>query len=355
MGSVDLGTSPPTVRNTHKGEAFVLSHREYLGDLLSANNGPPTLFEVTKTFALNPGNPDLFPWLAPIAAMFQEYEIRGMLVELKTLSSDFTAALNMGAVFMSADYNVLDAAPIDKKHLENMEYASSCKPSCSLIMPIECDPKNDSNTHLYIARNEVYEGGDKRLFDLCNIFIGSQGIPVANAPIAEIWVTYEVALFKPIIPDIVSEIIAGAHFQLISATVAKPLANPVGSPANASDITITTNDTIHFPGTVGSRWLVLVDWSSVNANFGVALGTTTLTGGVGTPPLFATGGGNNLSQIFDVPNTAAALTATQNMAYHAIITVTAPGCTLAFNHDWTFPAATFGDVHITQYPLDILT
>jgi hypothetical protein len=31
------------------------------------------------------------------------------------------------------------------------------------------------------------------------IYLGSQGIPVANAPIAEIWVSYEIDLYKPIL------------------------------------------------------------------------------------------------------------------------------------------------------------
>lgn len=199
MNLIDTGTNPPRVMNTNRGEATIINHREYLGDLLSGS-GSPSAFNL-QTFALNAGNSSLFPFLGTIAHKFQEWEPRGVLFELKTLSSDYAAALSMGSMFMAADYNSLSPAPNSKIALENMEYADSCKPSRSLIMPIECDPRISTQTHLNVADDLDYEGGDKRLFDLCNVYIGSQGIPTADTPIAEIWVTYEIALFKPIIQN----------------------------------------------------------------------------------------------------------------------------------------------------------
>lgn len=197
VNALDMGMSPPFVRNSNQGEAFILNHREYIGDLLSGS-GSPTAFTLQE-FSLNPGNSTLLPFLAAIARNFQEYEIRGMLFELKTLSTDFSTSFSLGSMFMAADYNVLGPAPTTKQMLENMEYASSSKPSQSMIMPIECDPRNNVDTHLYIAIDEQYNGGDRRLYDMAKVYIGSQGLPAQAAPIAEIWVTYEVALFKPII------------------------------------------------------------------------------------------------------------------------------------------------------------
>jgi len=195
MGAVDLGTSPPTVKNTNKGEATIIHHREYVGDLLTGT-GSPSAFTI-QSYALNPGNSTLFPFGAALAKNFQEWEARGILVELKTLASESSTTLAMGSMFAAVDYNSLDAAPTDKLHLENMEYACSSKPSSSLIMPVECARVNDVLTHLYISVDEAYLSGDKRLYDLGTLYIGSSGCPTAAAPIAEIWVTYELALFKP--------------------------------------------------------------------------------------------------------------------------------------------------------------
>lgn len=267
MHLLDLGTSPPRVLNTTKGEAVVISHREYLGDLTSGGisfGGNATDFTLT-TYPCNPGNSQLFAFLGSIAHKFQEYEIRGMLVELKTLSSDYAANLSLGSMFAAADYNSLATPPVSKLQLENMEYASSCKPSTSLIMPIECEPRNNSNQHLYVADDLDYEGGDKRLFDLCNIFIGSQGIPTAYTPIAEIWITYEVALFKPVI--LPRYITPGPLSYFQSAYQDVGVTYPFGRVVNIVEGNTTlyniTDRVVTLPPIKGN-YVIVVNWQSAN-------------------------------------------------------------------------------------------
>jgi hypothetical protein len=197
---IDVGTSPPRVVNSKKGEATVFQHREYLGDLYSGYvpEGESASNYTIQPFIINPGNETLFPLLEPIASQFQEWELRGAIVELKSLCGEFATNTSLGSVFVGTQYNVLEAAPANKLELENLEYSTSCKPSVNLIHCIECSPVNDVMTHLYVAPNNVYpEDCDLRFYDLGTIYIGTQGIPVAYAPIAEIWITYEVALFKP--------------------------------------------------------------------------------------------------------------------------------------------------------------
>lgn len=264
MSLIDLGQSPPRVMNTNKGEATVINHREYLGDLLSGHS-TPSVFNL-ETYSLNPGNSSLFPFLGTIAQKFQEYEIRGMLVELKTLSSDYAAALSLGSMFMAADYNVLGAAPGTKQQLENMEYASSAKPSCSIIMPIECEPRNDTNTHLYVADDSDYEGGDKRLFDLCNIYIGSQGIPTPNTPIAEIWLTYEIALFKPIILESSLPGNEAISFKLVgtNCTYDHPLGTYSIIDGSDDRFSVSTDGLkINLPSGIPANYLINAQWSGV--------------------------------------------------------------------------------------------
>jgi hypothetical protein len=68
-----------------------------------------------------------------------------------------------------------------------------------MIMPIECEPQNNGEVHKYIAINGDYHGGDSKSYDWGNIYIGTQGLPEKSAPVAEIWLTYEIAFFKPLI------------------------------------------------------------------------------------------------------------------------------------------------------------
>lgn len=255
MSAIDLGQDPPRVANTNRGEATIINHREYLGDLFSGlmSNGTSTSFNLMK-YSLNPGNQELFPFLSSIARNFQEYEIRGMLVELKSLSSEYSSNIALGSVFMAADYNVYGNDPTTKQQVENMEYASSAKPSKSMIMPIECDPSNNAGTHKNVAIDSAYNGGDRRLYDWCTIYIGSQGIPAEETPLAEIWLTYEIALFKPIIGNNESNHPTGvwdaASFQFVNVTDDHPggnivVPNPTNTPGYGVRYTGSVEESIY--------------------------------------------------------------------------------------------------------------
>lgn len=276
LSAIDLGMDPPMVRNTNRGEAVIFNHREYLGDL-NSGTGTPTEFQLQQ-YALNPGNVNLFPFLCSIACNFQEYEVRGMLVELKSLSSDYAAALSMGSVFMAADYNVYGNTPTTKQQIENMEYASSAKPSRSLIMPIECEAQNNGLVHKNVAIEGEYHGGDKRLYDWCNIYIGTQGIPSASTPIAEIWVTYEIALFKPILDGNRGHAPLStwdaAHFVVSNRIFTPPGSAAITgaggwstSPGSSPDITLDQDlgEVIFpriYPGDTTKRYLVVVNYTT---------------------------------------------------------------------------------------------
>jgi len=120
-----------------------------------------------------------------------------------------------------------------------MEYASSGKPSRSMIMPLECDPGNSPETHKYIAIDGVYGGGDKRLYDCGTMYIGSSGVPTANTPIAELWVTYEIALFKPIIngnqTDNAEGDVESIHYHFSGVDTAHPFGNAFIQANGSSD------------------------------------------------------------------------------------------------------------------------
>lgn len=248
MNSVVMGTDPPTVRNLRKGEATVFTHREYLGDLRSApfpsSPGATSPFQVAS-YPINPGNPDLFPWLATIASNFQEWELNGMLIELKSISSSYAANLSMGSMFAATQYNVLAPPPTSKIQIENTEYASSSKPSASLIHAIECARGNDTLTHLYVATDsDVLGGGDARLYNLGNVYIGSYGIPESNAPIAEIWVTYEVSLYKPTLPLTVGQFDTAHYYaDVVDATFPQSSGGFVALTGSSDVIGLTTVNT----------------------------------------------------------------------------------------------------------------
>lgn len=299
LSMIDMGTSPPRVKNTNRGEAMIVNHREYLGDL-STGAGTPTAFTL-QTYAINPGNSTLFPFTKRIAENFQEWEIRGMLVELKSLASNTATALSLGSMFAAVDYNTLDPAPTNKIELENLEYACSNKPTDSIIMPVECARKNDVLTHLYIAVDNDYLGGDKRFYDIGNLFVGSFGCPTPNVPIAEIWVTYEIALYKPHL-HIEPPLQFAAHYFSPDVVDAQPFL-AVSEVFNNAEITMGP-DVIFFPEKPDPvKYLITLYWESTNATV-TGFTTPILTGctfnGIfgGIPSTYITNGGANTNKMF---------------------------------------------------------
>lgn len=196
-----MGTDPPRVSNGANLREIIISHREYIGDVVT---GPAGSF-ASSSFLLNPGNSRIFPWLSAVASCFQQYKFRGIVFEFKTMSADALNSTNtaLGTVIMASNYNVLQANFANKNEMENTEYSSSCKPSASMYHPIECDPRDTPLTELYIAPNGVIpDGGTPQFYDFCNFQIATNGFQASNVNIGELWVTYEVALLKPIQPSI---------------------------------------------------------------------------------------------------------------------------------------------------------
>lgn len=280
LHAIDLGQPVPKVRNTNKNEATVVNHAEYVGELLASTD-----FNLQK-YSLNPGNTQLFPFLARIAQQYEEYEIRGMLFELRSECSEFAAQLSLGSMFMACNYNVQCPDPISKQQLENMEYASSSKPSCSMIMPVECEPVNNTSTHKYVAINGDYHGGDSKTYDWGNVYIGSQGQPEdqEGQPIAEIWCTYEVALFKPLIagnelsvncPTLHWHIAGGENSSALGTVEAGSYAGYGSSP----DITVDGDRITWGAGAAPGYYLILITYINNPAISGTAIQPPAVTYG----------------------------------------------------------------------------
>ena len=204
MDKIDWSMSPPKVVNSSMAEGTVVSHREYIGELKTGAFSPgsnSTAFNL-QAFSINIGNSTLFPFGAALASRYQEWVPNGIIVELKSLASDYAAQLSMGAMMVSTDYNCLGPHPKSKLEMENMEYSVSCKPSDNILHPVECARENTTLTHLYVVTDNDHQGGDPRFANLGNLYIASQGCPVENTIIAEIWISYEVILFKPILTSL---------------------------------------------------------------------------------------------------------------------------------------------------------
>lgn len=175
-----------------------MRHREYLQDIVTS--ATPGAFKL-ESFEINPGNFKSFPWLSEIAGgNYQKWRPNGIVFEFRTMSGDALTSTNtaLGSVIMSSNYDSVEGNFRNKYEMENTEFAASCKPSMSMLHPIECAPKQSVLNGMYVQNGSETGTFDKRLDVLCNFQIATVGMQGASVNVGELWVTYDIELIAPI-------------------------------------------------------------------------------------------------------------------------------------------------------------
>jgi len=252
--SVRNSPSIPMMHNN--SQSVVVRHKEYLGEVLSAQN-----FTVQGAYPLNPGVDQTFPWLSRIARRFQEYAFKGVVFHFVPTSGSISSTQALGSIMMQTTYRTTDSAPTSKIEMLNEYWACETVPADTVCHPIECDPKeNPFNVH-YVRSGEVPSTESKLSYDLGTMYLATSGQSTSGIVLGDLWVTYEVELKKPILtsdatatPDYKSfKYSGGAMASLFNGTVL----------ATAGTLTITaTGNIITFPqGSHGTYFVDVVVYS----------------------------------------------------------------------------------------------
>lgn len=189
-------------------------HREMITDVVGS-----VAFSNAYVGQISPTNAAMFPWLSRIATNYEEYKFHGLLFMFKSTSADALNSTNtaLGTVLMATQYDAADVPFNDKQTLEAYEFATSTKPSRSVIHPVECAPSADVITKRYVRNtmNSQNQGlmptanitgmvayGDQTLqtnvnFTDVGVFQLSTVGMQAAATIGELWVIYDVELLMP--------------------------------------------------------------------------------------------------------------------------------------------------------------
>jgi len=187
--------------NRYLGNQTVLTikHTEYIRDI-----SPSTAFTLQVEEPVNPGLLNLFPWLGLIGQNFEEYKFHKLCLHFRSHSSDtvFNTAANgstaLGSVMMAFQYNVLSAPYINKSDLLNNATAVSTKPSLS--KSIFLDLRHQPIRKLWIrtpTSANTTETSDRRLYDIADFHLATQGCQGTAGSIGELWVTSIVTFTKP--------------------------------------------------------------------------------------------------------------------------------------------------------------
>ncbi len=191
--------SAPRVTPTPYG--VVVSHREYVGDL------DGHYYYHTDDYDVNPGNPDMFPWLSRMAPRYEQYHFRRLQVAI--LPS--TAATGDGMKGCMLDYDVNDPPPTTKSELLNSfgaQRANSWAPLHMRVPAVALNQVhwrnvgkgfqiNDENSTRYItAALEGNQLVDQRLDSIGKLNIITVGygsaLDTVKQAAMELWVEYEI-------------------------------------------------------------------------------------------------------------------------------------------------------------------
>jgi hypothetical protein len=353
------GLSPPQIVNSSNHGGFIVRHREYLKDINAT-----TAFAL-ESFPLNPGISSTFPWLSTVANAFEQYKFRGIVFEIKSLASDSILSAStssaLGSVIMATEYNSLNSNFANKNEMENHEFANSRKPSEDFMHPIECKRSLTSVDLMYIRSGSVPVGGDIRLYDLGKTEIATVGMQAASGVCSELWITYEVELYKPqlasgAIDDLETKtdhyiFTAGVSGTTPFGSVASPTP-VVGSNIGGTLSSVAGASRYTFPqASVGDKYLIYYQMKG-DTTVAVASPGYTIVGSAAVPSLFMND--SPLFQSFSSPEDGGAA-ATKRWTFIIPITILAAGAYFQFTTAGTLPNTnTVADLFIIRYAPTIL-
>jgi len=196
----DSNSQVPMMGGT--GNSLNIRHREFV-TTIGSNQG-------TTTFTINPGNGTVFRWLAAVASNFEEYSLKGLIFEFKSTSA--TAIVSgtntaMGTVSMAFQYRADSLPPVSRQALLSEMWAVDTICSGNCIMPVECSPRENPLSRLYIRSfpDNIPAGSDIKTFDLGRLSVRSDGQQNGQSNVlGELWVSYDIQLFKPtLVPGLI--------------------------------------------------------------------------------------------------------------------------------------------------------
>ncbi|QMW68852.1 capsid protein [Crucivirus-389] len=235
------GAPPSIVNRNLPGGAVCIRHKEYLGDIISSSNA--NTFNL-QSFSINAALETSFPWLAQLAANFTSYQFEGLLFEYRTMSADALNSVNtaLGQVIMATQYDPVLPNFATKAEMENTEYSQSVKPSESCVHLIECAPSANVLSHLYTREGAVPAGQDQRFYDLGNFQIATNGLQGTSVNLGELWVSYQVCLYDPIMWSALGNTQQYAHFNNVTGVSnSVPLGTSNLTPTSGSTLAATIN------------------------------------------------------------------------------------------------------------------
>jgi len=152
------------------------------------------------TFAANPGNATLFPFLSRVAGNYERYEFEDLCLEYKPSASVFATVGAQGFVGISATDDALQAPPSSQQIAEVFLHSPVVETAKATSLCLKKPFMESSTKQLHFVRpNGLIPGGaDPHLYDSAQFFFWTSGQANTNQ-IGEIRVTGRCLLTNPVL------------------------------------------------------------------------------------------------------------------------------------------------------------
>jgi hypothetical protein len=267
-------------------QTVTIRHKEFVREIKGS-----TAFNNEFSLILQPGNGDCFPWLSRIASHFQQYKWKGVIFHYVPTSGHAINSSNpaIGSVMMQTSYRATDTAPTTKAELLNEYWASEGAPDQSFVHPIECDPKENPFAIHYTRTGDPPAGDTRMMYDLGVTYIATNGMPATGNVVGDLWVTYEVELYKPIVTSNVTGDLDSLLLQNDTAPIPASLFGAATVVTGNLPMFMSTSNVLTVgPGVPAKRYLLTLylEGSFTIANMGNIPG---LAGNIQTTPIESDG------------------------------------------------------------------
>lgn len=210
---IEGGDAPMSVgMGASDNQEVIINHCEYLQDVY----GPSDAKFTNNQLDINPGLLENFPFLAQIAANYEEYEFIQLMFHFKsTVDASISSTGTTGTLVMATNYNADAPGFLSKESMMQYHGANNTRLDQDMDHGVECDPtKNAGTTIRYVRTLPVVDGQQKKEFDLGKFQWAIVNIPSQfnNQQVGELWCSYTVKLGKPKLATALGRTIAEDRF-----------------------------------------------------------------------------------------------------------------------------------------------
>jgi hypothetical protein len=182
-------------RRRNEEQPIIIEKEEPVGVIASSGS---SAFGICATYAINPGQANLFPILSQEAAPYEKYKFD--LLEFFTipLVSEYATGGQQGELALAVNFNPSLPPPVNQTATLSLSPIDANLPC--LPLRISCQSIDLTNTNAKFVRTGNLPGqSDIKEYDVGNLFVTCEGLSATNFNVARLFVRYRCKLYTRVV------------------------------------------------------------------------------------------------------------------------------------------------------------